>query len=90
MKPDICPHCGAEVPRHARACSQCGSDEETGWSDQTVGGDLGLPDEEFDYKDFVKREFGPADPVPRGVGRFWWLVALALVAALIWLWLGWR
>jgi hypothetical protein len=27
-----CPHCDAEVPRRARACPECGSDESTGWA----------------------------------------------------------
>ena len=32
----ICPACGAEVPAGAAACPECGSDETTGWSDQTI------------------------------------------------------
>lgn len=28
-----CPNCGADVPLKARACPECGSDEETGWSE---------------------------------------------------------
>ncbi len=32
----ICPHCGAEVPLGAPACPKCGSDDETGWSEDTV------------------------------------------------------
>jgi len=35
-----CPHCGAEVPQGALACPACGSDEETGWSDAAVYGEL--------------------------------------------------
>ncbi|HVY63023.1 MAG TPA: zinc ribbon domain-containing protein [Planctomycetota bacterium] len=27
-----CPHCGAPVPRNARACPECGSDDQTGWA----------------------------------------------------------
>lgn len=29
-----CPHCGAKVPTHAKACPECGSDKETGWSEE--------------------------------------------------------
>jgi len=29
-----CPHCGADVPIKALACPKCGSDEETGWSEE--------------------------------------------------------
>jgi uncharacterized OB-fold protein len=28
-----CPICGADVPIKARACPECGSDEQTGWSE---------------------------------------------------------
>ncbi len=41
-----CPNCGAEVPSKARACPECGSDENTGWSEETMYDDLGLSDDE--------------------------------------------
>lgn len=56
--PEICPHCGADVPRNARACPECGSDERTGWSEQAANDHLGLPDDSFDYDRFVREEFG--------------------------------
>jgi hypothetical protein len=77
--PDTCPNCGADLPANAKVCRECGSDEETGWSEQTRSDGLGLPDEDFDHDDFVKREFGEGKPVPRGIHWLWWLVALALV-----------
>ena len=84
--PDTCPNCGAEVRRKSRACPECGADEHTGWSEAARSDGLGLPDESFDYNDFVKREFGGEKPVPRGIHWFWWVVALALVAAFIAFW----
>lgn len=41
-----CPNCGAVVPNDAVACPECGSDDETGWSDdaQYLGYDLMDPD----------------------------------------------
>jgi hypothetical protein len=33
----ICPFCHAEVPEGALACPECGSDEQTGWSDDIYG-----------------------------------------------------
>lgn len=30
----ICPNCGATIPKKALACPECGSDENTGWSDK--------------------------------------------------------
>jgi zinc-ribbon domain len=87
MPPEICPNCGAEVPRDAKACPECGSDEKTGWSDEARVSELGLPDEEFDYDEFVKEEFGGGRNKPRGIGWFWWLTALLLAALLIFLFL---
>jgi hypothetical protein len=84
MPPETCPHCGAELPRRARACPECGSDEQTGWSDDARREDLGLPAEGFDYDDFVQREFAGGKPVPRGLRWYWWLVAFLLLAAILW------
>jgi hypothetical protein len=81
--PEICPHCGALVPRRAKACPACGSDEETGWSDRATAQRLDLPDDEFDYAEFVREEFGAGTGAsrirPRGVRWLWWIVALVLV-----------
>ncbi len=80
--PEICPNCGVTVPPRAKACPGCGSCETTGWSDEAATGDLGLPDEEFNYHEFAKREFGSQGRTPRGISRFWWLIAV-LAAILI-------
>jgi uncharacterized membrane protein YvbJ len=87
MSPGTCPNCGADVPRRARACPQCGADDQTGWSEAAQTSGLDLPDEEFDYDDFVKREFGGRKPIPRGIHWFWWLVALGLVIAFLVFWI---
>ena len=88
MTPDICPNCGAEVPPGAKACPECGSDERTGWSEKAGYDNLNLPDEDFDYDDFVKREFNGEQLVPRGIHWFWWMVTILIVAGLIcWWWL---
>ena len=85
MAPEVCPNCGAEVPPNARSCPECGSDEETGWSDEAHASNLGLPDDEFDYEEFTKREFGGKSPVPHGLHWWWWLVGIALLVALLFL-----
>ena len=79
-----CAHCGAEVPAGAPACPECGSDEQTGWSEAAKTGDLDLPEESFDYADYVSREFGEKRRVPRGIHWFWWLVGILLLAVLGW------
>lgn len=80
MTPEYCPNCGAAVPRGARACPTCGSDESTGWSDQAA---FATSDEDgFDYDRFIEREFGQEGSLPPGIHWFWWLVGVVLVMAL--------
>jgi len=88
MPPAFCPNCGEAVPEDSAACPECGADDETGWSDDTTAQGLGIPDDEFDYNDFVDREFGEEkrEVMPAGLHWFWWLVGLGLLAALIWTW----
>jgi hypothetical protein len=86
----VCPNCGADIPPNSRACPECGSDEETGWSEAATTGGLDLPDEKFDYDDFVDREFGSKKPIPRGIHWFWWMVALILAILFLAFWFGFR
>ena len=81
--PAECPVCGEDVPPSALACPGCGADHETGWKDDAdaTGADLGLPDEHFDYDDYVRREFG-RELKPAGIKPLWWITAIVLVVAL--------
>jgi hypothetical protein len=88
MAPEICPNCGANVPPQAKACPECGSDDETGWSVATETDGLELPDENFDYDDFVKKEFG-SSPVPHGTKWYWWVVAVIVVLGFLLFCLRW-
>ncbi len=83
MTPEVCPNCGELVPPKARACPHCGSCEETGWSEQAAADSLGLPDENFDYDEFVKRELSGKSEKPRGLAPFWWVVAIVVLITLI-------
>jgi hypothetical protein len=87
MTPEICPNCGAEVPADAKACPECGSDEQTGWSEKATSDRLDLPDDDFDYEQYIKKEFAPPSPVPQGISWFWWLVALALLGTILFFWI---
>ena len=85
MSPAICPICGAEVPPKAKACPECGADDQTGWAEEADAERLGLPHDNFDYGEFVKREFGGGkDPKPHGIHWFWWVVGILVVAAFVW------
>lgn len=80
--PENCPNCGADVPRHARACTECGADERTGWAEDADTSGLDLPGDSFDYDAFVKEEFG-SSPRPSGINWFWWGVAVVLLLVFI-------
>ncbi|MBN8249115.1 MAG: zinc ribbon domain-containing protein [Verrucomicrobia bacterium] len=81
--PEICPHCGAEVPEGSRVCPECGADESTGWNEHATAQRLDLPDaEDFDAEAFAREEFGP--PARRGPAWGWVAVAILLLGALLW------
>jgi uncharacterized membrane protein YvbJ len=69
-----CPHCGERIERDAKSCRHCGSDDRTGWSDDTYMDGIDLP-ETGDYEDGLERE-GFRKPA-RPPGR----MASALVSA---------
>jgi len=86
--PDSCAHCGTDIPPRASACPECGADEENGWGDH-YSEDLGLPNNDFDYDEFVEREFGASQRpkiVPQGIHWFWWLISIGLITALVLMW----
>lgn len=85
MTPEVCPNCGAEVPRNAKACPECGSDDQTGWSEAADASGLDLPDDEFDYAKYVEKEFGDNKPVPHGIAWWWWVAGILTVGAFVWL-----
>jgi uncharacterized membrane protein YvbJ len=86
--PRVCPVCGEDVPRGSLACPECGADRNSGWREDAESYDgLDLPDENFDYDEFVRREF-PSKIKPTGIKTIWWITAilvLALSIALYWL-----
>jgi hypothetical protein len=81
--PEICPVCGEDVPRNAKACPGCGADDRSGWKPDALTSDaLGLPDGEFDYDEFVAEEFG--GPRRRHISRWIWAgVALVLLVIFV-------
>ena len=86
MTPEICPNCGDEVPPKAKACPGCGACEDTGWSDDAYADRLGIPSENFDYNDYVKRELSPEKPKQK-YGKLWAAVAIVLLAIFAYGWL---
>ena len=81
--PNVCPVCGEDVPRGALACPECGADHNSGWKpDADLHDGLDLPDDQFDYDQFVRREFG-SGLKPEGIKPIWWITAIILLAVSI-------
>ncbi len=80
-----CPACGEEIHPNAKACPHCGACEKSGWSDDADYDGIDLPDgdEDFDYDEFVQREFGTKESGirPHGLSPFWWIVGILLLLA---------
>jgi len=84
--PEICPVCGEDVPPRALACPECGADHNSGWKED-ADGSLGLPDDEFDYDEFVKEEFGGGGKASR-ISPFWWVTAVVIFLAMVFWFFG--
>jgi hypothetical protein len=81
--PEECSQCGAEIPRRALACPECGADENTGWDTNPY-----LPDGDRDVPDYLTEDYDAdgAPPIfdaqpwtPRG----WWFVAVIVVIFMV-------
>ena len=84
--PEVCPVCGEDVPPRALACPECGADHKSGWREDAEAYDgVDLGDDEFNYDEFVREEFG-SSPKPREISTLWWVTAIILIAALTALW----
>ncbi|HWM24116.1 MAG TPA: zinc ribbon domain-containing protein [Chthoniobacterales bacterium] len=85
--PDVCPVCGEQVPPGALACPECGADHNSGWrEDADTYEALDLPNENFDYDQFVREEFGSSIK-PAGIKTIWWLTAILIIIASVVLYL---
>ena len=80
--PAECANCGADIPRHARACPECGADERTGWRDSSIYDGLDLPEEAW-------RDEDPPPSARRretlrlaGLPWYWWLVGVGVAVVL--------
>ncbi len=95
----ICPFCDREV-RVGKPCPGCEKKRKPAkgkpaakksWEQDTAADGLDLPDGDFDYDDFVAREFGKAPHRRTGLKWYWWLLGVAALAAMIAGWVsGWR
>jgi len=83
-----CPFCGGEVAVGSQ-CPGCTRKQRKkrqpppagpkSWEQDEVHDALDLPDEDFDYDEFVAREFGGTPHRKLGVKWYWWALGLGLL-----------
>ena len=76
-----CPHCGADVLQTATFCRECGADGRSGWNDEdsdSSGYDPGGDQDDFDYDDYLQREF-PDHAPPAATGQKLGVVVIVLI-----------
>lgn len=83
--PVTCAHCGASIPRAAKACPECGADETTGWRETDLYDGLDLPDEAWQDDDasvpLSAERRGPQASLP----WYWWATGLMLlIGGVLW------
>ena len=81
--PEVCPVCGEDIPRNALACPECGADYNSGWREDADTYDaVDLPDENLNYDEFIRQEFGPS-PKAAAINIIWWITALVVIITFI-------
>ena len=59
------------------------ADHNSGWrNDADTYDGLDLPEEDFNYHNFIDKEFGSA-PKPAGVKTVWWIAAIVLIVVFV-------
>jgi hypothetical protein len=80
-----CPFCDRDV-RVGRPCPGCAKKgkprkpAKKSWHQDAAQDGLDLPDEDFDYDEFVAREFGKVPHKRLGAKWYWWLLGVFLLA----------
>lgn len=83
-----CSNCGERLTaRHF--CRACGASEESGWGSPNLSED---DEDDFDYDDFVQREFGRKSPRPKNIATTTWgtlIIILFVIGMLLAQFGGW-
>jgi hypothetical protein len=77
-----CPHCNPPSKRRKRQQSAASGSKRGTARDHSYDG-LDLPDDDFDYEDFVAREFGGKPHRKTGLRWYWWLTAVGVLGLMI-------
>lgn len=92
----LCPGCDKEVRVGTRGCPYCNPPAKRrkrpkaaakrarkSWAQDSAYDGLDLPDESFDYDDFVAREFGHKPHRKAGIQWYWWVTAVVLLVLIV-------
>lgn len=84
-----CPFCDSQV-RVGKPCPGCAKKPvskktpASPWEPSEDHGGLDLPaEDDFDYHEFVAREFGKSPHRQTGLKWYWWTLAVALILAML-------
>lgn len=92
----MCPTCGSEVVV-GEACPGCvparvkrkekrervPRRKQRSWEQDSIYNGLAIPDDEFDYEEFIEREFGNKPHRQIGIKWYWWVTALVLLILMV-------
>lgn len=92
----LCPGCDREVRVGSRGCPYChppakrrkrpkaaAKRTRRSWESSPAEDGLNLPDDDFDYDDFIAREFGGKTSRRHRLKWYWWLTAVLLLALMV-------
>ncbi|MEO1835147.1 MAG: hypothetical protein ABGZ49_06590 [Akkermansiaceae bacterium] len=87
----LCPTCGSEV-KVGSSCSGCvakrkkqvrvGPKKRKHWEQDVIYDGISIPEDEFEYEEFIEREFSNKPHRAIGIEWYWWMTAV-LLAGLI-------
>ena len=84
----VCPFCDCEV-RVGEPCLGCVKKAKNptlpkrSWQQDKSSDGLDLPDDDFNYDEFVTREFGKAPHQGLGLKWYWWLLGVTVLGGMI-------
>lgn len=92
----LCPGCDKEVLVGSRGCPYChppakrrkrsratARKARKSWEQDPACDGLDLPDGDFDYEDFVAREFGRQPHRRIGIKWYWWLTGVIVIILIV-------
>ena len=77
-----CPGC---APRRRRKRKKvAAARRRKDWEQDSIYDGIGVPDDEFNYEEFLDREFGKKPHQQLGIKWYWWVSGAVLVGAMVW------